>query len=175
MDYQPSVKAESLPALAADCKILVVRSKKVSADTLNASRDLSLILRAGAGVNTIDVKAASARGIFVTNCPGKNSIAVAELVFALLLSIDRRIPDNVAALRAGQWNKKEFSRADGLFGKTLGVVGVGSIGREVISRARAFGMHVVAWDCILTPELAGQLGVNAAKTWMTFSARATSS
>jgi D-3-phosphoglycerate dehydrogenase len=159
VDYQPAVKAESLPALAASCKILIVRSKKVSAETLNAARDLALVLRAGAGVNTIDVKTASSRGIFVSNCPGKNSIAVAELVFALLLSIDRRIPESVAALRAGQWDKKEFSRADGLFGKTLGVIGAGSVGREVIRRAHAFGLRVVAWDCVLTPELAGQLGI----------------
>jgi D-3-phosphoglycerate dehydrogenase len=159
MDYQPAAKAESLPALAASCAILVVRGKKVNAETLNASPDLALVLRAGAGVNTIDVKTASGRGVFVSNCPGKNSIAVAELVFALLLSIDRRIADSVAALRAGQWNKNEFSRADGLFGKTLGVIGAGSIGREVISRARAFGLRVVAWSPSLTPELAGALGV----------------
>ena len=117
------------------------------------------MLRAGAGVNTIDVKTASARGIFVSNCPGKNSIAVAELVFALLLAIDRRIPENVAALRAHKWNKKEFSKADGVFGKTLGVVGVGQIGREVITRAQAFGLRTIAWSRSLTPEKAQELGV----------------
>ncbi|MGZ5569201.1 MAG: hydroxyacid dehydrogenase, partial [Limisphaerales bacterium] len=84
--YAPTAKAEELAKIIAPFNILVVRSKKVSADTINASTQLSLILRAGAGVNTIDVKAASARGVFVTNCPGKNSIAVAELVFALLLA-----------------------------------------------------------------------------------------
>ena len=104
--YKPSVKAEELPKIIGDNKVIIVRSKKVTADTIKASDQLALILRAGAGVNTIDVKAASARGVFVTNCPGKNSVAVAELVFALLLSIDRRIPDNVAALRAHKWNKK---------------------------------------------------------------------
>src|SRR5271157_591779 len=159
LDYQPSAKAEDLPALAASSNILVVRGKQVTGETLQASRQLALVLRAGAGVNTIDVKSASSRGIFVSNCPGKNSIAVAELVFALLLSIDRRVPDCTAALRAGQWNKKEFSRADGVFGKTLGVIGVGSIGREVIRRARAFGLRVIAWSRSLTPELAGELGV----------------
>ncbi len=159
VDYQPSAKADALPALAASSKILIVRSKKVTADTLNAARNMALVMRAGAGVNTIDVKTASSRGIFVSNCPGKNSIAVAELVFALLLSIDRRVPDCVAALRAGQWNKKEFSRADGVFGKTMGVVGVGSIGREVIRRAHAFGMEVIAWSRSLTPEMAAELGV----------------
>ncbi len=159
LDYQPSAKAEDLPALAASSNILVVRGKQVTGETLQASRQLALVLRAGAGVNTIDVKSASSRGIFVSNCPGRNSIAVAELVFALLLSIDRRVPDCTAALRAGQWNKKEFSRADGVFDKTLGVIGVGSIGREVIRRARAFGLRVIAWSRSLTPELAGELGV----------------
>src|SRR6185295_7851048 len=112
---------------------------------------LALVVRAGAGTNTIACKAASAHGVYVTNCPGKNSIAVAELVFALLLGIDRRIAENVTALRAHQWNKKEFSKADGVFGKTLGIVGVGQIGREVIKRAHAFGLPVLAWSRSLTP------------------------
>jgi D-3-phosphoglycerate dehydrogenase len=159
VDYLPSAKAEDLPSLAPSCKILVVRGKPVTSVTLSASPHLALVLRAGAGVNTIDVKAASALGIFVSNCPGKNSIAVAELVFALLLSIDRRIPESVAALRAGQWDKKEFSRADGVFGKTLGVIGVGRIGREVIRRAHAFGLRVLAWSRSLTVEGAAELGV----------------
>jgi D-3-phosphoglycerate dehydrogenase / 2-oxoglutarate reductase len=157
--YKPGAKAEELPGLIAGHKILVVRSKQVTAETLDASDQLALVLRAGAGVNTIDVKKASARGIFVTNCPGKNSIAVAELVFALLLALDRRVPDNVAALRAHRWNKKEFSKADGVFGKTLGVIGVGRIGAEVIQRAHAFGLRVIAWSRSLTPETAKELGV----------------
>jgi len=157
--YNPSAKAEELPKLIAGHKVLVVRSKQVTGETLKAGDQLALVLRAGAGVNTIDVKTASALGIFVTNCPGKNSIAVAELVFALLLGIDRRIADNTAALRAHQWNKKEFSKADGIFGKTLGVVGVGSIGREVIIRARAFGLNIIAWSRSLTAARAAELGV----------------
>ena len=157
--YQPTAKAEELPGLIGASKILVVRGKQVTAETLQAAGQLALVLRAGAGVNTIDVKTASARGVFVSNCPGKNSIAVAELVFALLLAIDRRIPENAAALRAHKWNKKEFSKADGVFGKTLGVIGTGQIGREVISRARAFGLRVIAWSRSLTPERAEQLGV----------------
>ena len=159
VNYSPTTKAEDLPKLIAPYKILVVRGKQVTADTLKASDQLALVLRAGAGVNTIDVKTASARGVFVTNCPGKNSIAVAELVFALLLAIDRRLPDNVAALRAHKWNKKEFSKADGIFGKTLGVIGTGQIGREVITRAHAFGLRTIAWSRSLTPEKAQQLGV----------------
>lgn len=157
--YNPSVQTEELPKYIAGHEVLVVRSKKVTADTLKATNELMFVLRAGAGVNTIDVKTASALGIFVTNCPGKNSIAVAELVFALLLAVDRRIADNTAALRAHQWNKKEFSKADGIYGKTLGVVGVGSIGREVITRAQAFGLHVLAWSRSLTLEKANELGV----------------
>ena len=97
---------------------------------------LSLIVRAGAGVNTIDVAGASRRGIYVSNCPGKNAVAVAELAIGLILALDRRIPDNVAELRAGTWNKKEYSKARGLLGRTLGLIGFGNIGQEVARRAR---------------------------------------
>ena len=158
--YDPELKddslAEAVRSTGAD--VLVVRGTKVPAATLESGR-LSLVIRAGAGYNTIDVKAASARGLYVTNCPGKNSIAVAELAFGLLLALDRRIPANVADLKAGRWNKKEYSKARGLFGRTLGLVGLGQIGREMIPRARAFGMPVVAWSRSLTPERAEELGV----------------
>ena len=157
--YNASVKAEELPKLITPYKVLVVRSKQVTADTVKAGDQLTVILRAGAGVNTIDVKTASARGVYVTNCPGKNSVAVAELAFALLLGIDRRIADNVAALRAHKWNKKEFSKADGVYGKTLGVIGVGQIGREVIKRAQAFGLRVMAWSRSLNLQKARELEV----------------
>jgi D-3-phosphoglycerate dehydrogenase len=157
--YEPNVKAESLASLIEPYEVLIVRGKAVTADVIDASTQLSLILRAGAGVNTIDVKAASRRGVYVTNCPGKNSIAVAELTFALLLSIDRRMCENVASLRAHQWNKKEFSQADGVFGKTLGIVGLGSIGKEVIIRAKAFGLNVIAWSRSLTREEAEELEI----------------
>src|SRR5437899_1705415 len=112
---------------------------------LDAGR-LSLIVRAGAGYNTIDVAGASRRGIYVSNCPGKNAIAVAELACALMLSLDRRIPDNVADLRAGKWNKKEYSKARGLYGRTLGLLGFGNIGQEMAKRAHAFGMPIVVWS-----------------------------
>jgi D-3-phosphoglycerate dehydrogenase len=158
--YQPDVKDDSLveaiKAYAPDA--LVVRSTKVSEAMLDAGA-LKLVVRAGAGYNTIDVGAASRRGIYVSNCPGKNSIAVAELTFALILALDRRIADNVSALRQGQWNKKEFSKARGLYGRTLGIVGTGQIGQEVIKRALAFGMPVVAWSKSLTDERAAELGV----------------
>ena len=138
--------------------VLVVRGTKVPAATLAAGR-LSLVVRAGAGYDTIDVKAASARGIYISNCPGKNSIAVAELTFGLILALDRRIPANTLDLKAGRWNKAEYSKARGLFGRTLGLVGLGRIGQEVLGRARAFGMPVVAWSPSLTPGRAESLGV----------------
>src|SRR5580765_4098138 len=158
--YEPDLKEDSLTQAigSSGADVLVVRGTKVTAPMLDAGR-LSLIVRAGAGYNTIDVAGASRRGIYVSNCPGKNSIAVAELAFALILALDRRIADSVIALRAGEWNKKEFSKARGLFGRTLGLVSVGKIGAEMIPRARAFGMPVVAWSRSLTAEKAEALGV----------------
>jgi D-3-phosphoglycerate dehydrogenase len=163
---QPEVKAEGLAALIreTDPHILIVRSKKVGAEALGAGTALTLVIRAGAGIDTIDVVTASSRGIFVSNCPGKNSIAVAELVLGLLLACDRRIPDQVADLRQGRWNKGEYSKARGLYGRRLGIVGLGQIGREVASRARAFGMRVIAWSRSLTHEEADALGLVYAQT-----------
>ncbi len=156
--YEPDLKDEALTSRVADsgAEILVVRSTKVPRSTLAAGR-LSLVVRAGAGYNTIDVEAASELGIYVANCPGKNSIAVAELAFGLILALDRRVPENAADLKAGVWNKKEYSKAKGLFGRTLGIVGTGGIGREMISRGRAFGMPVVAWSRSLSPVDAREL------------------
>src|SRR3954470_4737502 len=144
--YEPELKDDALAQViaATGADVLVVRGTKVTAPMLDAGR-LSLIVRAGAGYNTIDVAGASKRGIYVSNCPGKNAIAVAELAFGLILSLDRRIPDNVAELRAGTWNKKEYSKAQGLYGRTLGLLGVGSIGREMIRRAAGFEKNVVTW------------------------------
>jgi D-3-phosphoglycerate dehydrogenase len=160
ISFQPDLKDEALGAAIKEIApdVLVVRGTKVTEPMLDAG-PVKLVVRAGAGFNTIDVAAASKRGIYVSNCPGKNSIAVAELAFALILALDRRIADNVIALRQGEWNKKEFSKARGLFGRTLGLIGVGKIGQEMIPRARAFGMPVVAWSRSLTPERAAMLGV----------------
>ena len=143
----PDLKDDALREAIAGtgAEVLVVRGTTVTAPMLDAGR-LSLIVRAGAGYNTIDVAAASTRGIYVSNCPGKNAIAVAELAFALILALDRRVPDNVADLRAGRWNKKEYSKAHGLFGQTLGLLGVGNIGQEMIRRAAGFGLNVVIWS-----------------------------
>lgn len=162
----PQLKGEALvEALrAVEPDVLVVRSTKVTAEHLDAAPSLSLVIRAGAGTNTIDVASASARGVYVANCPGKNAIAVAELTFGHLLNLDRRIADNVASLRRGAWAKKAFGNAEGVFGKTLALLGVGNIGREVITRAHAFGISVRAWSRSLTPETAAALGVTYAAT-----------
>jgi D-3-phosphoglycerate dehydrogenase len=167
--YEPDLKEDSLTQAIASsgAEVLVVRSTKVTAPMLDAGR-LALIVRAGAGYNTIDVAGASTRGIYVSNCPGKNAIAVAELAFGLILSLDRRIPDNVAEIRGGTWNKKEYSKAQGLYGRTLVLLGVGSIGQEMIRRAAGFGMNVVIWsrrfdgqDRPLTDIEARELGVES--------------
>ena len=160
VSFEPDLKDDALSdAIRQQTPdVLVVRGTKVTEPMLAAGQ-IKLVVRAGAGFNTIDVAAASRRGIYVSNCPGKNSIAVAELAFALILALDRRVADNVIALRRGEWNKKEFSKARGLFGRTLGLVGVGKIGAEMIPRAHAFGMQVVAWSRSLTPERAAGLGV----------------
>lgn len=165
--HRPELKDEALTQAIAETQadVLVVRSTKVTEAMLGAGR-LSLVVRAGAGYNTIDVAAASRRGIYVSNCPGKNSIAVAELTLALILALDRRVPDNVAELRAGRWNKKEYSKARGLYGQTLGLLGAGNIAAEVIRRAASFGLGVVLWsrrfdgqDRPLSEEEAQELGL----------------
>jgi D-3-phosphoglycerate dehydrogenase len=160
VSYLPGLKDDALAKEVDKLRpdVLVVRSTKVTEAILSAGA-LKLVVRAGAGYNTIDVAAASRRGIYVSNCPGKNSVAVAELAFGLILALDRRIADNVVALRQGAWNKGEFSKARGLLGRTLGLIGVGRIGREMIPRAKAFGMPVVAWSRSLTQEGAKELGI----------------
>lgn len=164
--YLPNIENDNLlieSLTKTKAEILVVRSRKVTEAMLDVGT-LKLVVRAGAGYNTIDVAAASRRGIYVSNCPGKNSVAVAELAFALILALDRRVADNVLTLRQGQWNKKEFSKARGLFGRTLGLIGIGNIGTEMIPRARAFGMKVVGWSRSLTPERAEELGILRVET-----------
>jgi D-3-phosphoglycerate dehydrogenase len=159
VEFAPDTSAEDLKSRAANINILVVRSTEVRAAAIENARQLNLIIRAGAGYNTIDVDVASERGIYVANCPGKNSVAVAELAIGLILSIDRRIPDNVAELKTKKWNKKEYGKADGIMGKTLGIVGLGQIGQAVLERARGFGLKCIGWSRSLTPERAHELRI----------------
>lgn len=164
--FEPKLEGESLQSalVRSKCEVLIVRSTKVTEPMLGSSDALGLVVRAGAGVNTIDVPAASRRSVLVANCPGKNAIAVAELTLALILALDRRVVDNTVGLRSGQWNKKEYSRARGLKGRTLGVLGLGEIGQAVVHRAKAFDMQVVGWSRSLTDETADELGIQRCTT-----------
>lgn len=160
----PKATSADLDAGIGDAQILIVRSTVVSKACIQNSKELSLIIRAGAGVNNIDMGAASDMGIYVANCPGQNSIAVAELAMGLILALDRFIADNVSDFKSGKWNKAAFSKADGLYGKTLGIIGTGQIGQELIKRAQAFGMPVVAWSRSLTDEMAEELEIDRAES-----------
>ncbi len=157
----PNLSGDALAAATAEtgADVLVVRSTRVTADTLRAGR-LKLVVRAGAGLDTIDVATAAELGVRVANCPGSNAAAVAELAFGLLIALDRHIADNVADLRVGRWNKQGYSKARGLRGSTLGLLGTGATGRAMIPIARAFGMEVIAWSRSLSPALASELGVD---------------
>ncbi|MFB6277878.1 MAG: phosphoglycerate dehydrogenase [Salinibacter sp.] len=158
---QPQLSGDALvEALHAEQPdVLIVRSTRVTAEALEASAALALIVRAGAGYDTIDVAGAAERGIFVANCPGRNSVAVAELTLGLIVALDRRIPDNVIDARAGRWNKETYAQADGLKGRTIGILGLGNIGTEVMRRAQAFELDVIAWSRSLTPTQAEAEGI----------------
>ncbi len=144
--FRPELGTDDLASALDGVEVLVVRSTRVTAPVIESAHDLALVVRAGAGVNTIDVEAAADRGVVVANTPGKNSIAVAELTMGLILAIDRNIPDNVIDLRRGEWNKQRWSRTTGLAGRRLGIIGFGSIGQEVAVRAKSFAMDVVLVD-----------------------------
>ncbi|MCL6495112.1 MAG: phosphoglycerate dehydrogenase [Ignavibacterium sp.] len=144
--YEPKLGEKDLPKAAEDVDILVVRSTVVNEDTINNSKKLNLIIRAGSGVNNIAISAANKKGVYVANCPGMNAVAVAELTMGLIIALDRFIPDNVADFRNGVWNKDKYSKGKGLKGKTLGIIGVGNIGKEVAKRALAFEMNVYGKD-----------------------------
>jgi D-3-phosphoglycerate dehydrogenase len=159
VSVQPGLSAEQMLAAVRETHILVVRSTKVTADAFAAAPQLALVVRAGAGVNTIDVAEASRRGVYVANCPGQNTAAVAELAIGLLIAADRGLVDASLALRAGQWRKKQFSAARGLKGRTLGIVGYGAIGRAVAQRAIALEMKIIAWSRSLTPAIAEAEGI----------------
>ncbi len=151
--------ADSLPQAIGDSDVLVVRSTKVTSRTIESAPNLSLIIRAGAGVNTIDLAAANSRGIYVSNCPGKNTEAVAELAIGLLIAADRQIANATLDLRNGSWKKKEYGKARGLKGRTLGIVGFGSIGKAVAKRVLGLDMKVIAWSRNLTEDGAKEFGI----------------
>ena len=144
--YNAKLGEKDLIEAAKDVDILVVRSTIVNEETILNSEKLNLIIRAGSGVNNINIAAANKKGIYVTNCPGMNAVAVAELAIGLMISMDRSIPDNVSDFNKGVWNKDKYSKGRGLKGKTLGLIGVGNIGKEVAKRALAFEMNVYGKD-----------------------------
>ena len=148
-----SLTAEDLPAHVAGYDVLVVRSTRVTAETVEADTDLGLVVRAGTGTNTIDCERAAELGVFVCNVPGRNAIAVAELALGLMFAIDRHIASATADVRTGQWNKLAYSKARGLHGATLGIIGMGAIGLEVAQRAAACGLRVVTEDKPRTREV----------------------
>jgi D-3-phosphoglycerate dehydrogenase len=141
---EPSLGADDLVERLGGIDVLVVRSTKVTAEAIAAADRLGLIVRAGAGTDNIDIASASDHGVYVCNVPGRNAVAVAELTMGLMLAIDRQIPNSVADLRDGTWNKGRYSDADGLYGKTMAIIGLGDIGLAVAERARAFGLTVVS-------------------------------
>lgn len=157
----PGLGPDTLPEALAkhEPEILIVRSTKVPAGVIEGQGSLKGIIRAGAGHDNVDSAAASGKGVAVCNCPGMNAVAVAEVAMGHIINCDRRLPAQDAEIRTGQWNKKEYAKARGLKGLTLLLVGMGAIGREVATRANAFGMDVVGWSRSLTPQSAEQMGV----------------
>jgi len=153
----PDLKAEELSEAIGDANVLIVRSTKVYAETIEAGKSLELIIRAGAGVNNIDLEKASSSGVYVSNCPGKNSDAVAELALGHIIACDRRIVDASLDLRSGNWKKKAYQNAAGLKGRTLGIIGLGSIGSALAKLAKGLDMRVIAWSRSLTPDRADEL------------------
>jgi D-3-phosphoglycerate dehydrogenase len=151
-------EAELLP-IVSDVAAMVVRSEtKVTRKVIEAAPQLRVVGRAGVGVDNIDVAAATQRGVVVMNTPGGNTISTAELSFAMLLSLARKVPQAHGSMAAGKWDRKQFQGAE-VFGKTLGVLGMGRIGSEVAKRALAFGMKVLAYDPFLTEARARAIGV----------------
>jgi D-3-phosphoglycerate dehydrogenase len=159
VSHRPELDAATLPEALDDVQVLVVRSTPVTAAAIERSRQLSLIVSAGVEVNMIDLEAASDHGVFVANCRGKNAAAVAELTFALILSLDRQLVDATIDLRAGRWDQQRYLGAPGIEGRRIGIAGLGAVGQRVLSCARAFGMAPHAWSRSLTPAQAARMGV----------------
>ncbi|HIP35062.1 MAG TPA: phosphoglycerate dehydrogenase, partial [Methanothermococcus okinawensis] len=142
-----------------DIDVIVIRSgTKLTRDILEHAKKLKIIARAGVGVDNIDIQYATEKGIIVVNSPDASSISVAELTMGLMLSAARNIPQATASLKRGEWDRKSFKGVE-LYGKTLGVIGLGRIGQQVVKRAKAFGMNIVGYDPYISEEVARSLGV----------------
>jgi D-3-phosphoglycerate dehydrogenase len=158
VEYEPRVSGAELPGRLDGVNVLIVRGTAVTAEALAAGKSLNLVVRAGAGTRNIDVAFASERGIYVAETPGRNAQAVAELTFTLIGCLDRRVPDAVQSLRAGLWEKDEYARAVGLEGRTIGILGLGHVGRAVLRMALAYQMRPLAFGRSLTAARATELG-----------------
>jgi D-3-phosphoglycerate dehydrogenase len=159
VDYRPGLGEAELAEAIASADALVVRSgSKVTARVIDSGAKLKVIGRAGIGVDNVDVPAASKRGIVVMNTPTGNSVTTAEHTLSLMMSLARHVPQATASMKGGKWEKKKFEGLE-LAGKTLGVVGLGTIGRIVADRARGLAMKVIAFDPVLTADRAAALGV----------------
>lgn len=160
--YDPDITMEQLAERIGEYDALVIRSRsRVTRDTLAKPGKLKIIGRAGAGVDNVDVEAATERGIIVMNTPGGNTMSTAEHTISMMLSLARRIPFADKTMKDGQWAKSGIMGVE-MFEKTLGILGLGKIGREVASRMQAFGMDVLVFDPFLTREAADKLGVKLA-------------
>lgn len=159
VDIKTGLTPQELAVIIGDYDALVVRSEtKVTEEVLAAGVKLQVVARAGVGIDNVDVAAATARGVLVVNSPHGNTTAAAELTVALMLALARRIPQADAALRSGRWDRKRFVGTE-VYGKTLGIIGLGKIGAEVAKRARAMGMEVLAYDPFAAQSMAAQAGV----------------
>jgi D-3-phosphoglycerate dehydrogenase len=161
VDVKTGLSAEAVAEIIGDYDALIVRSAtKVTPDFLKQAGKLKLVVRAGIGVDNIDVNACTERRIQVENTPFGNVVTTAEHALALLFSLARKIPQADASMKAGKWEKKRFMGRE-LTGKTLGVIGTGNIGKVVCKKAKALGMEVVAHDPFLTEEMATELGIES--------------
>ncbi len=159
VDYKPGLSAEDIKKVIGEYSGLVVRSAtKVTPELIDLMENMEIIGRAGAGVDNINLPASTRKGIIVMNTPGGNTISTAEHAFSMMLSMCRRIPQADASMKAKKWDKKSFQGTE-VYGKTLGVFGLGKIGREVATRALAFKMEVIAYDPLLPEEQAQKLNV----------------
>uniref|UniRef100_A0A2K5Q730 D-3-phosphoglycerate dehydrogenase n=1 Tax=Cebus imitator TaxID=2715852 RepID=A0A2K5Q730_CEBIM len=154
-----NLSQEELIAELQDCEGLIVRSAtKVTADVINAAEKLQVVGRAGTGVDNVDLEAATRKGVLVMNTPNGNSLSAAELTCGMILCLARQIPQATASMKDGKWERKKFMGTE-LNGKTLGILGLGRIGREVATRMQSFGMKTIGYDPIISPEVSASFGV----------------
>jgi D-3-phosphoglycerate dehydrogenase len=161
VDHLPEITQEQIKERIGEYSAWVIRSRsRATADIIERAHKLRVIGRAGVGVDNVDAKAATLKGIIVMNTPGGNTISTAEHTISMLLSLARKIPQAHMTMKAGQWDKKSAMGVE-LLGKTLGVCGLGRIGQEVTKRLKAFGMHVLGYDPFISEERMRQLGVES--------------